>query len=86
MKTLIFGATGPTGRQVLSCALKRGHAVTVLVRDPDALSEIGIEVFRGGMNTSSVMALHGSSAASYGRRSPSAYRVSDSLCGTHGAR
>lgn len=47
MKILVFGATGPTGRQVLSCALKRGHTVAALVRNPDALSGAGIEVFQG---------------------------------------
>jgi putative NADH-flavin reductase len=33
----LLGATGRTGRHVLTTALQRGHQVTVLVRDPDRL-------------------------------------------------
>lgn len=32
MKLLIIGATGPTGREIASQALSRGHTVTALVR------------------------------------------------------
>lgn len=37
MNILILGATGSTGRRVLSQALKAGHSVTVLVRAPTKL-------------------------------------------------
>ena len=37
MQVAIFGATGTTGRFVLTEALARGHRVGALVRDPDAL-------------------------------------------------
>jgi putative NADH-flavin reductase len=33
MKIAVFGATGGTGRQVLTQALSAGHDVSVLVRD-----------------------------------------------------
>jgi len=33
-KILVIGATGPTGRQVVSQALDQGHQVTAFVRDP----------------------------------------------------
>jgi putative NADH-flavin reductase len=33
MKVIIFGATGFSGRAILSEALKQGHEVTILVRD-----------------------------------------------------
>jgi len=33
MKLLIIGATGATGREIVSQALTQGHAVTALVRD-----------------------------------------------------
>jgi putative NADH-flavin reductase len=33
-RILVIGATGPTGRQVVSQALKQGHQVTAFVRDP----------------------------------------------------
>ena len=36
-KLLIIGATGGTGRQLVTQALERGYAVTALVRDPSKL-------------------------------------------------
>jgi putative NADH-flavin reductase len=38
LKILVFGATGPTGRQVVTQALSRGYSVTAFVRNPQALS------------------------------------------------
>ncbi|HYI01855.1 NAD(P)-dependent oxidoreductase [Hyalangium sp.] len=38
MNVLLLGATGFTGRAILDELLMRGHAVTALVRNPDALS------------------------------------------------
>jgi putative NADH-flavin reductase len=38
MNVLVIGATGGTGRNVVSEALKDGHVVTVLVRDPSRLT------------------------------------------------
>lgn len=38
MKILVLGASGRTGRLVVTQALDAGHLVTALVRDPDALS------------------------------------------------
>jgi hypothetical protein len=38
MNVLVFGATGPTGQEVVKQALSRGHAVTAFVRRPHALS------------------------------------------------
>lgn len=38
MRVLVFGATGPTGTQVVSQALSRGHSVTAFVRDQARLS------------------------------------------------
>jgi putative NADH-flavin reductase len=35
MKLLVLGATGGTGRQIVTQALDAGHEVTVLARDPD---------------------------------------------------
>ncbi len=37
MRLLVFGATGPTGRQILAQALDKGHTVTAFARDPAAL-------------------------------------------------
>jgi hypothetical protein len=36
-RVLIVGATGGTGRQLVTQALERGHVVTALVRNPSAL-------------------------------------------------
>ena len=36
-RVLVLGATGGTGRQVVSQALEQGHQVTVFVRNPDRL-------------------------------------------------
>ena len=38
MKILIFGATGPSGQQLVRQALSQGHEVTAFARNADALS------------------------------------------------
>jgi putative NADH-flavin reductase len=37
MNILVFGATGPTGQQVMKLALSQGHVVTVFARNPSTL-------------------------------------------------
>ncbi|MEE6263493.1 NAD(P)-dependent oxidoreductase [Plantactinospora sonchi] len=37
MRTVIFGASGPTGRQLTTQALAAGHEVTAVTRRPDAV-------------------------------------------------
>ncbi len=39
MKILLFGATGGTGKQILTQALARGHTVTAFVRSPEELPQ-----------------------------------------------
>ena len=39
LRLLIVGATGGTGRQLVSLALQQGHQVTALVRKPEKLTE-----------------------------------------------
>jgi putative NADH-flavin reductase len=41
MRLTVFGPTGGTGRSLIAQALDAGDKVTVLVRNPDALSEFG---------------------------------------------
>jgi putative NADH-flavin reductase len=41
MRLAVFGPTGGTGRSVIAQALTVGDKVTVLARNPDALSEFG---------------------------------------------
>jgi uncharacterized protein len=40
MRIVVLGATGATGRHVLTVALDRGHEVVALARRPDALSDM----------------------------------------------
>ena len=40
MKLLILGATGRTGRHIVTQALEKGHTITILARDP---SKVGIQ-------------------------------------------
>jgi uncharacterized protein YbjT (DUF2867 family) len=47
MNLLVFGATGKTGRLVVERALTKGHAVTVLVRDPLRFTRPNVRVFTG---------------------------------------
>ncbi|WP_030295627.1 NAD(P)-dependent oxidoreductase [Streptomyces katrae] len=46
-KIALFGATGTIGALVLREALRRGHEVTAVVRDPAKLADPGAEVLRG---------------------------------------
>lgn len=40
MKTLVFGASGGTGRELVTQALDQGHAVTAFVRNPVKITDI----------------------------------------------
>ena len=39
MKIIVFGATGGTGKQILTQALAKGHTVTAFVRSPEELPQ-----------------------------------------------
>jgi putative NADH-flavin reductase len=48
MKLTIFGATGKTGREIVSQALAAGHEVTAVVRDPKKLgAESKVRIVQG---------------------------------------
>lgn len=48
MKVALFGATGGTGRQVLSQGLAKGHEFCALARSPEALEQTqGLEIVAG---------------------------------------
>jgi putative NADH-flavin reductase len=46
MKLLIFGATGPTGREIVAQALEQMHDVTVFARKPESLPA-GVRAVQG---------------------------------------
>ncbi len=47
-RILVLGATGPTGRQIVSQAITRGYDVTALVRSPEkAAGLIGARIVVG---------------------------------------
>jgi uncharacterized protein YbjT (DUF2867 family) len=47
MKILVLGATGRTGKLIIEEALKKGHKIVAIARDPDKLKEYGIEIIQG---------------------------------------
>ena len=48
MNILVIGSAGPQGREFVAQALRAGHAVRALARDPSALqSAPSLEVVRG---------------------------------------
>jgi putative NADH-flavin reductase len=57
MKLTIFGATGRTGRQLLTRALEAGHEVTAFVRDPSKLgvTHSRLRVMQGDVYDASVV-------------------------------
>ena len=40
IKVAVLGATGPSGVQVVTEALERGHDVTAIVRNPGKMKEL----------------------------------------------
>jgi len=53
---LILGASGPTGRHLVSQALEAGHSVAALVRDPAKLNEPRVEIIQGDATDSATIA------------------------------
>ena len=47
MKILLLGATGRTGRQIVIEAVKRGHRITAIARDPSKLKDYQIDIVQG---------------------------------------
>jgi uncharacterized protein YbjT (DUF2867 family) len=47
MKLLVMGATGRTGQRIVALALKKGHHVTAIARDPEKLIELNAEIIQG---------------------------------------
>ena len=47
MKILVLGATGRTGKRIIEAALKRGHKISAIARDPEKLKTYPIEITGG---------------------------------------
>lgn len=47
MKILLLGATGRTGKQIIEEAIKRGHKISAIARDPEKLKDYDIEIIQG---------------------------------------
>ena len=58
MKLLVLGATGATGKQIVSQALEAGHDVTVFARDPAKAGpeRPRLRVIAGDFNDSAALA------------------------------
>ena len=51
MKLIVFGSTGPTGRQVVTQALEQGHDVTAFARSPNKFDQkhAKLQVIKGNV-------------------------------------
>jgi len=47
MKILLLGATGRTGKQIIVEAIKRGHSISAIARDPSKLKDYQIDIIQG---------------------------------------
>lgn len=47
MKILVLGATGRTGKHIVQEAIKRGHGITAIARNPEKLKDFKIDVIQG---------------------------------------
>ena len=47
MKILLLGATGRTGKHIIEEAIKRGHQVSAIARDPEKLKDFKIDITQG---------------------------------------
>jgi uncharacterized protein YbjT (DUF2867 family) len=47
MKILLLGATGRTGKLVIEEAIRRGHQISAIARDPEKLKDYQIDITQG---------------------------------------
>ncbi len=47
MKIMLLGATGRTGIQIIEEAIKRGHKISAIARNPEKLKNYNIEIIKG---------------------------------------
>ncbi len=76
MKLAVFGATGPTGQQLVQQALEQGHSVSALARTPEklAIQHSSLQIVKGNVLDVAAVeeAISGTDAvlSCLGRRSP----------------
>ena len=47
MRILLLGATGRTGKLVIEAAIRRGHKISAIARDPEKLKNYQIDIIKG---------------------------------------
>lgn len=47
MKILLLGATGRTGKLIIEEAIKRGHSISAIARNPEKLKDYKVEITQG---------------------------------------
>jgi putative NADH-flavin reductase len=47
MKILLLGATGRTGKHIIEEAIKRGHEISAIARNPEKLTDYRIDITQG---------------------------------------
>lgn len=47
MKILLLGATGRTGKHIIEEAIKRGHEISAIARNPEKLKDFKIDITQG---------------------------------------
>ena len=47
MKILVLGATGRTGKHIIEEAIKRGHKISAIARNPEKLKDFKIDITQG---------------------------------------
>lgn len=64
MTVLLIGATGPTGRAIISAAQAEGLAIRALARRPEALADVEVAVVKGDVENEASLraAMRGASA------------------------
>ncbi|MEU7820596.1 NAD(P)H-binding protein [Catellatospora sp. NPDC049111] len=55
-RIIVFGAGGKAGRAVVDEAVKRGHEVTAVVRDPSKYADLGVAAVAGDVRDASSVA------------------------------
>lgn len=47
MKILLLGATGRTGKHIIEVAIRRGHQISAIARNPEKLKDFELDIIQG---------------------------------------